>query len=81
MMKWQFSFFLVWPYLEKQFKSQFLNFDQLLKCEVQLGQIFYFVKLILFLKTCIEGGLAPSIQTVGSLLIPLWLAKPAQKII
>jgi hypothetical protein len=38
---------------------------------VQVGQIFEFVELILFLKTYFGGSLAPSIQTVGSLLIPL----------
>ncbi len=37
---------------------------------VQVGQIFEFVELILFLETNLEGGLAPSGQTVGSLLIP-----------
>ncbi len=37
---------------------------------VQVGQIFEFVEIILFLETNLGGGLAPSGQTVGSLLIP-----------
>jgi hypothetical protein len=37
---------------------------------VQVGQIFEFDKLILFLKMHLGGGLAPSSQTVGSLLVP-----------
>jgi hypothetical protein len=32
--------------------------------------MFEFIKSILFLKTQLGGGLAPSSQTVGSLLIP-----------
>jgi hypothetical protein len=39
------------------------------KCRVKANQILDFVKLILFLKTYLEGGLAPSSQTVGSLFI------------
>jgi hypothetical protein len=41
---------------------------QILK--ILVGQIFEFVKLILFLKTYLWGGLAPSSQTLGSLLTP-----------
>jgi hypothetical protein len=36
-----------------------------------VGQIFEFVEVILFLKAFLGGGLTPSSQTVGSLLIPL----------
>jgi hypothetical protein len=38
---------------------------------VQIGQIFEFVRLVLFLKKYLRGCLAPSSQTEGSLLIPL----------
>jgi hypothetical protein len=42
-------------------------------------QIFKFFRLTLFLKPYFGGGMAPSIQMVGSLLIPhgwlWWLAK------
>ncbi len=42
-------------------------------CRVWVGHIFEFVKLILFLKTYLWGGLAPYSQTVGSSLIyPSW---------
>jgi hypothetical protein len=44
-----------------------------------VGQFFEFAKLLIFLKTCLVGGLAASSQTVGSLLIPpgrqSWLGK------
>ncbi len=42
------------------------------KLRVRVGQIFEFIRLILFLKMYSGGGLAPSSQTVGGpLLIPL----------
>jgi hypothetical protein len=41
------------------------------KCRVNVSQIFEFVELILFFKTYLGGGLAPSSQTVGSLLYSL----------
>jgi hypothetical protein len=40
-------------------------------CRVRVGQIFKFVKLILFLKLYLGGGLPPPCQTIGSILIPL----------
>ncbi len=39
------------------------------KCKVQVGQNFEFTELILFLEIYSGSGLAPSSQTVGSLLI------------
>jgi hypothetical protein len=41
-----------------------------LKYKFLVSQIFEFVQLILFLKMCLRGGLAPSSKTVGSILIP-----------
>jgi hypothetical protein len=38
---------------------------------VLVGQMFQFIRLILYLKMYIRGGLSPSSQTVGSLLIPV----------
>ncbi len=35
-----------------------------------IGQIFEFIKLVLFLKIYLEGGLPPSSRIVGSVLIP-----------
>jgi hypothetical protein len=48
-----------------------INVDSQNKHRVQVGRIFEFVDLILFLKTYLGGGQAPSSQTVGSSLIPL----------
>ncbi len=41
---------------KKKFGSKFI-------CRVPLGQSFEFVKFILFLKTYVGGGVAPSSQT------------------
>ncbi len=49
------------------------------KYRLRVGQIFEFVKLILFLKMFLGGGLAPSSQTVGSLLIPPGWQSRSQK--
>ncbi len=38
---------------------------------VRVGEFFELVMLVLFLKTYLQGGLAPSSPTAGSLLIPL----------
>ncbi len=46
-------------------------FIAIIVCRVCIGQIFEFVKVILFLKTYLESDLALSSQTKGSLLIPL----------
>ncbi len=47
------------------------------QCRVWVGQILKFVELILFVKTNFWGGLAPSCQTVGSLVIPPgWQSRP-----
>ncbi len=48
---------------------------------VWVGQIFKFIKLLLFLKTYLRGGQAPCSQKVESLLISPWLAKPTGKMI
>ncbi len=48
---------------------------------VQVGPTFEFIKLISFLKTQLGGCIGPLNQTVASLFIPPWLAKPAGKMI
>ncbi len=45
-------------------------FYQVYYSRVWVGQILEFVELILFLKTYLGCGLAPSCKTVGSLVIP-----------
>jgi len=44
---------------------------KIVECRVQVGQMIEFIKLKLFLKMHLGGGLAPSSQIEGSLLIPL----------
>jgi hypothetical protein len=46
-----------------------VNYDRKTITVQAIDQIFEFVKLILFLKTYLGGGLAPSSQTVESSLI------------
>ncbi len=44
---------------------------KIIVCRVQVGKMIEFVKHKLFLKMHLGGGLAPSSQIEGSLLIPL----------
>jgi hypothetical protein len=46
---------------------------------VQVGQIFEFIELLLFLKTCLGGGLALSKKTVGPILVPHGEQSQAEK--
>ncbi len=53
--------------------------DILFRHRVQVDQIFVFVKLILLLKTYLGGGVIPSSQIVGSLVIPPSLQSKLEK--
>ncbi len=69
--------FVVLPEIVKNSSSVFeviemgINVDSQNKDTVQFDRIFEFVDLILFLKTYLGGGQAPSSQTVGPSLMPL----------
>jgi hypothetical protein len=77
MKKKNYFIFVVLPEIVKNSSSVFeaiemgINVDSQNKDRVQVGRIFEFVDLILFLKTYLGGGQAPSSQTVGPSLIPL----------
>jgi len=64
------NFYFLFRVLKVKLALTISRFELFWNRMVQLGQIFEFVKLVLFMQSYLQGGRAPYSQTLGSSLIP-----------